>query len=174
MSTVIELEPIVYELIGRVIVETALLEGRLIELAIRLDWQVNQSATFEDLQAKHAGAHGEALTKTVGNLAQAAGDALDQAAFADFVDRVAQRQRARNTIAHDLLFPLPDGGTVGFRTVSARQRSAADEITQFAILSPERLAGDLRLVKQVAHEAWQWIGQLPCPPLRTAATGSSG
>lgn len=76
---------------------TALLEGRLIELVIRLDWQADQSAMFEDLQAKYGGSHGGELKRKVQDLAQAIGTGLDQASFAEFIDRVAQRQDERNT-----------------------------------------------------------------------------
>jgi hypothetical protein len=148
-----ELDPIIYELIGRVIVETTLLEGRLIELAIRLDWQADQSARFEDVQAKYGGLHGGELKGSVQDLARAIATDLGQATFADFIGRVAQRRGERNMIAHDRPLPLSGLGTVGFRTVPKKQRSAADEVTP---------------------EALDWVGRFPCTPFRDAPADSPG
>jgi len=170
-----ELDPIIYELIGRIIVQTALLEGRLIELAVRLDWQTDRSKSFEDSHGKYGGQHGDALARDVRALAsRATGADLDRADFTAFMDRVAARQQERNVIAHDMLFSLPGLGFAGFRTVRKTQRPATSEVTAFVILTREHLEEDLRLVQDVAQEALDWVRKFPLPPSRDASDNGSG
>lgn len=167
-----ELEARDYELIGRIIVETAVLDGRLIELAIRLAWQSRTNATFESLQVEFRGLSGRELRQRLDALVRATGEGPDRESFASLAERVAERQEVRNALAHNMQFGLPDGRIVGFRTTPKPSRSSTSEVTTLTIQDRAGLEENLRLVREVSQEALDWVNRFPRPPSRMHTSGN--